>query len=838
MTTSAASPTVPVGAAYDTLWRRNRHEWLTVAYAAVYLLALGYWTPLGGTRAFIANVLYFPLGALTIWVQGVLARDAALDRRTRAAWASLMASSAAIWLAGIIWTIWLTMHPGGTTPLWSEWLDAAYIPLAIVAFLVFPAQPGMSFRDRRRAIDALLLAVGGMGLTWNFGLLPLLGHPLDPSTRVQLLLVLGEWAVVLAGSFAYLRVSSSSTRRAVAIALGAHMVFILSDYFWASWEAEYTPGHWVDAFWFAAWGLRWAAARSAVRGARQLEPVSGPATVYRSGITPVAFVGGAYMLLLFAVLKGESGDALGIAITASTMTALLLVRQRVELAENRRLAQATVAQAARFRSVISHASDFVMVVDRRHGVTYASPSVERAGVAEAAWQFAEMVHPDDRERVLRWLEDQATSTPASHRCRFRAAAGGWSDVELRAQDLRADPHVRGFVVNGRDISDELVLEGRLRHAEKLAALHDMAGRIAHAFNNALASIQGHAELLTHELEMTGTVREDVEAIRAAAERGAGITRQLLGFSGRHVIQPVPLDAADVTRDLIPMLTRLLPPSVDLDVDVAPDVGTLLFDRAQFEQVLVNLVANARDAMPHGGTLRVTARATACSPAIDAAGGCVALQVSDTGVGIPAADLARIFHPFFTTKEPGRGTGLGLAMVHAIVSRAGGTITVESTVGAGTTFVVVVPSVPPPPPPPSAAAMPAAPALEPGKGAILLVDDDAIVRQVSRRMLDRAGYSVVEAPGGADAIALIERKDVRIDVVVTDMMMPGLSGRDVIDAVRQLRPGTPIVCVTGFAAEEEAEPLAAEVHAIVGKPFTSATLIRAVATALPAAKIGG
>jgi PAS domain S-box-containing protein len=835
--TIAASVTMPLRVAENgSHWRRYRHEWFTAAYAAIFLLALVYWTPRGGVWTFLANALYFPMGALTIWTQWALVRSGSLDRRTRMAWAALMASSAIIWLVGIIWTIWLALHPGAESPLWSDWLDGAYIPLAILAFLAFPTQPGLSFRDRRRGIDALLLAIGGIGLSWNFGLLPLLGQPHGPTFVVQLVLVLGEWAVVLFGSFAYLRVSSSSTRRAVAIALGAHMLYILSDYFWASWKLEYTPGHWVDALWFSAWVLRWAAARSAIHGARDAEPADQSQTPYRSGITPTLFVAGAYMLLVFAVLRGDSGGALGIAIAVSTMTALLLVRQSVELGENRRLAQATVAQAARFRSVISHASDFVMVVDQRYAVTYASPSVERAGVAEAGWQFADTIHPDDWATVQRWLEDQAASTATSHRCRVRSPDGGWSDVELRAQDLRGDPHVRGFVVNGRDISDELVLEGRLRHAEKLGALHDMAGRVAHAFNNALASIQGHAELLTHELEMTGTIREDVDAIHAAAERGAGITRQLLGFSGRHVIRPVPLDAADVTRDLIPTLTRLLPPSVDLAVDVAPDVGTLLFDRAQFEQVLVNLVANARDAMPDGGALRVTAIAQGSrTTPNDAAGGRVMIQVSDTGVGISEDDRARIFEPFYTTKAPGRGTGLGLAMVHSIVSRAGGTITVESAVGSGTTFTVVVPAVQLPPR--SAAPTPAELMVQPGKGVVLLVDDDAQVRHVSRRLLDRAGFSVIEAVGGADAIAIIGRKGISIDVVVTDMMMAGLSGRDVIDAVRQLRPGTPIVCVTGFAAEHEAEPLAAEVQAIVGKPFTSATLIRAVTAAVSSTNMG-
>ena len=807
-------------------WRRFRHEWLAAAYLLLYLVARMVAWPLGGTWLAVTNALYFPMGALAIWSQGRLAADPRADRRTRQGWGLLAASSAVIWMAGIVWTAWLARNPEGGSPAWIDRLGEMYIPFAILGFLRFPADDGFTSRDRRARLDVALLVVGGVALSWNFGLHPLLQQQLGPHALADVLNVLGEWLIVLAASVAYVRAGNPVIRNALALALGAHMLYVLSNFFWTSALTDYVPGYWIDSVWFMAWVLRWAAARYALAARR-----GGPADASRArgGIAPTVFVAGAYTLLIFAVYRRDMGGAAGIALAASVMTALLLVRQSVELAENRRLAQATAAQAARFRSIISHASDFVLVVDADLAVTYRTPSLERAAAVATGAPFVSLLHPDDRDQVLAWLRVVAGSA-APHRARMRTAPGDWGEVELRAQDLRDDPVVRGFVVNGRDISGEVALEVRLRHAQKLGALHDMAGRIAHAFNNALASIQGHAELLAHEVVMQGTTREDVDAIRAAAERGAGITRQLLGFSGRHAIQPVLLDATRVTRALVPTLQRLLPPGVALTVGLQDDAGAVLFDRSHFEQVLVNLVANARDAMPDGGTLRVEVRRERG----DALRGRerVVLRVADSGTGIAAADLERIFEPFYTTKAPGRGTGLGLAMVRAIVARAGGTIGVESVPGRGTTFAVALPRAA------ESSGAPTTPGDVPAlaaQGTILLVDDDDAVRRATRRMLERAGFVIVEATGGAMALHLMAAPAASFDVLVTDMTMPNVSGRDVIDGAQRLRPDLPIVCITGFAAEHEgASPLAPAVSAIIAKPFNAAALVGAVAAAISAA----
>ncbi|MGQ0648577.1 MAG: hybrid sensor histidine kinase/response regulator [Gemmatimonadaceae bacterium] len=805
-------------------WHRYRQEWFVGAYAVAYVVALSV-APRDSARWMtFVNALYFVFGLVTVVAHVRLARDPEADRRTRRAWALLAAASLAVLAGGILWTF--SENGQIVVPKWLEWLQTAHAPLATIAFLTFPADPRVTLRDSRVRIDAILLAVGAGALSWFFTLQPLLHSETAGQTATTLVTFALDWLTVLAASIAYLRSRHSATRGAVSLLLGAHVMFVLSDFVWLKWQATYTPGHWLDAMWFIAWGMRWAAARFAHHRGRVERRATRHREQYRSGIAPSIFVAGAYTLLVFTVLRGEAIDAVAIGFVATVMTGLLLARQGAELEENRRLAQATMAQTARYRSIVAHASDFVMVVNNQLEVVYVSPSVTQAGIATIGASFGQLVHPGDVDGVQLWLARLEHAPTVPHQCRLLAGAERWIDVELRAQDLNDDPHVRGFVINGRDISDEVALEARLRQAHKLAALHDLAGRIAHAYNNSLASIQGHAELLAQESVEAGAATEEVDAIRCAAERGAGITRQLLGFSGRHVIQPVLLEPAIVLGDLMPTFVKLLPTGIDLQIDAGHRGVHVVFDRAQLEQVLVNLVANARDAMPNGGTVRVSTRVAA-----DGEAGRVILEVSDTGTGIPDHLRSRIFEPFFTTKSPGHGTGLGLAMVQTIVTRAHGTIAVLSERDRGSTFTVSLPmakqraviTVP------KEARVPST-----GTGVVLLVDDEPAVLRASRRMLERAGFEVIEASSGAAAIAAM-RQPGHLDVLVTDYMMRHVSGRDVIEAFRTARPGVPVICITGFAAEsDDAAPLALEVHAIVAKPFSSAVLVSAVSSAIASA----
>ncbi len=806
-------------------WLRSQPgEAITVAYAITYLVLLFVAGSAGGPLSVIVNVAYFVIGALTMREQVRVARRA-VDRRTRFAWSFLAASSGAIWITGAAWTAWLAAHPGAPDPRWSDVLAWFYIPFAALGFALFPAGSRFTLRDRGARMDALLLTLGGIALSWHFSLRPLLSQEPGAPALWTIATVLSEWLVAVLASIAYLRAANPTMRRAIAVALGAHLSYILSDFFWVSSRPTYLPGHWLDALWFCSWMLRWASARQAARVDHGTTPDE---TTYKAGLAPVFFVAGAYSLLLLAVNVEGQHASLDIAVAAGAMTVLLLVRQGMSLADNRRLDRETAAIAARYRSIVSHATDFVMVIDDRQQLTFVSPTVENVlGIANGA-ALATVVHADDQKRIAAWLVcPSAAPVGTSPRCRLRTAAGAWIDVELRAQDRRRDPALNGIVINARDISAEVALEDQLGHARKLGTLSDMAGRIAHAFNNTLAVLQGHAELLAHQLPVSGATRDDVAALQSAAERAAGITRQLLGFSGGNAARPELVHPQRIVNGLLPSLRRLLPDSVQLHVDQGDTRLGVVVDRAQFEQVLVNLVANARDAMPCGGGLFISVRA---GDSADGQRPRVLIAVRDTGGGIPDRIRTRIFEPFFTTKAPGRGTGLGLAMVESIVRRAGGRIDVETGPRRGTEFTISLPRVDDTTPARSHA--PVEPVGRAAAGAILLVDDEPGVRRAMRRMLESEGHVVIEAADGAAALDIMEVDSSRIDLLVTDLMMPGVSGRELIARFRERHAGVPIICMTGFAPEREmSSPFGPEVRTILAKPFTFDALKRAVISAL-------
>jgi two-component system, cell cycle sensor histidine kinase and response regulator CckA len=384
-----------------------------------------------------------------------------------------------------------------------------------------------------------------------------------------------------------------------------------------------------------------------------------------------------------------------------------------------------------------------------------------------------------------------------------------------------------------DVTERRKLQEQLRQGQRLEALGSLAGGIAHDFNNLLTAILSHSELVLGELP-NGPLRDDIETIRQTAERAAGLTRQLLAFSRQQLVEPRLLEPNAVVTSTERMLRRTLGAGIRLEVDLAPSLGTVLADPGQLEQVLVNLALNARDAMPAGGTLTIRTR----DMAIDASyaeqhaglqpGTYVVLEVEDTGVGITPDVQARIFEPFFTTKPVGQGTGLGLATVYGIVTKWGGFTAVQSVPGTGTLFTIYLPRQERTP---EFARPEASPALPTGREIILVVDDEATVRDSIRRILTRRGYAVLEAPHGAEALRLIDTA-IRVDLVLTDLVMPEMGGRELIAALRA-RPAAPKTLVmSGYdaLAAMPGEPLPPGTG-FLEKPFTMEGLLRAVRTAL-------
>jgi len=390
----------------------------------------------------------------------------------------------------------------------------------------------------------------------------------------------------------------------------------------------------------------------------------------------------------------------------------------------------------------------------------------------------------------------------------------------------------------RDISERrqaeaerIALEEQLRQAQKMEEIGRLAGGIAHDFNNLLTAIRGSASLALAELPPGEGPREDLEQIEQAADRAAALTRQLLAFARRTVLQPEIVDLGAIVRRLQPILRRLIGEDVRLETNTPAEAGCVLADPGQIEQVIVNLVVNAGDAMPNGGTLTIEvgeielAESIATPTQPEPARAMTSLSVTDTGVGMDEATLDHLFQPFFTTKGPGKGTGLGLATVYGIVRQSGGTVTARSQPGVGSTFTVYLPRVNPTGvvglEPPRATA-------SGGKktGRILVVEDDSGVRRFASRVLEAAGYEVLTAIDGASAIEVAAGANVQL--VLTDVVMPGMSGRDVATALSASQPDVRVLYMSGHADKGIVHGGVLEKDvSFLAKPFTAQSLLAAV-----------
>jgi len=381
-------------------------------------------------------------------------------------------------------------------------------------------------------------------------------------------------------------------------------------------------------------------------------------------------------------------------------------------------------------------------------------------------------------------------------------------------------------------------EEQLRQAQKMEAIGQLAGGVAHDFNNLLTIINVHSDLLLAQLGPGNVMRGDVEEIARAATRAASLTKQLLTFSRKQVSQPAIIDLARITAGMEPMLRRLIGEDIDFEVTVADGVDPVMADETDVEQVLINLVVNARDAMPQGGRLRVNVANVLVDDALGQRhpslrpGAHVQLVVQDSGMGMTSETVARAFEPFFTTKEPGRGTGLGLATVYGIVKTSGGAITVESEPGRGSTFTVYLPS--------STGEVPAAPAPRESRGAtvtgetILVVEDEESVRRLAQRVLESQGYRVLVALNGEDALRVASDHGGVIDLLVTDVVMPGLGGRLLAEKLTALRPDLEVLFMSGYTDDDILRRgLLERGQRLLQKPFSAPALAHEVRSVLDA-----
>ena len=511
------------------------------------------------------------------------------------------------------------------------------------------------------------------------------------------------------------------------------------------------------------------------------------------------------------------------------------------------MAEATVhASEERYRLVTQAAGGVLWQWDIPDGsITLGAGVLERFGwdiedVAMPLSWFQQRIHPEDIGAMLARAEEVHSSSvhSATHAYRFRRANGQYAMVHdhfhvIRDVDGRATRAI-GVML---DASERHALQEQLRQAQKMDAVGRLAGGIAHDFNNLLTIIRGNASLAMEGVDASLSLHAELTNIEQAAARATDLTRQLLAFSRKQVFIPQPLDINAIVAQLTRLLDRLLPPSITVQLTPSAESGLIKTDRSQLEQVIVNLVSNARDAMPDGGSLVVRTNeftvgdsTAAFVPPTDIPirpGHYVHLSVTDNGTGMDADTRAHAFEPFFTTKSVGLGTGLGLATVYGIVKQSDGYVWIDSAPGTGTTVHVCFPRFegqarrarPTPT---------ASPTIN-SEHTILLVEDERGVRELAARVLLRAGYRVLVAADGVEALAIWEDNPAQIDVVVTDIMMPRLGGSELVTRLRGERADVPVLFMSGFVRNAALGDAPADRRTrFLQKPFTVPALQHAVA----------
>ncbi|HUO35134.1 MAG TPA: PAS domain S-box protein [Candidatus Acidoferrum sp.] len=491
-----------------------------------------------------------------------------------------------------------------------------------------------------------------------------------------------------------------------------------------------------------------------------------------------------------------------------------------------------------FKLISENAADMIAVVNADGTRAYNSPSYERLlGYSPEELRGTvgfEQIHPDDRAKVMQAAEEAKRSGYGKRvEYRMRHKDGSWVSLESTASVVRdSNGQVQKLVIVNRDITERRQLEQQLQMAQKVEAIGRLSGGIAHDFNNILGVIIGYTEALQKRMQPENAFREAIDEIQRAAKRAASLTQQLLAFSRKQVLEPKILDLNGVVRDMEKMSGSLIGEHIKLALALSDSVGMIKADRTQLEQVILNLIVNARDAMAEGGKLTIETsnvhmgEANPARPAYMQPASYVLLKVVDTGCGMSAEVQARMFEPFFTTKEKGKGTGLGLATVYGVVKQSGGYILVDSAPGKGAAFNIYLPLIDAPE---EIAKEPQAPARRSRKNeaTILLAEDEASLRKLTRDVLQEAGYAVLEAVDATQALE-IAKKSRTIDLLVTDVVMPGMSGRGLADALAVSHPDTRVLFMSGYTDGEIAKQGVLDAGiAILHKPFTREELIRRV-----------
>jgi PAS domain S-box-containing protein len=510
------------------------------------------------------------------------------------------------------------------------------------------------------------------------------------------------------------------------------------------------------------------------------------------------------------------------------------------LGEKQRAEAALRASEERYRALVDNMDSVVFTTDVEGRITFVNRAMTIFGFEPEqviGRHRDEFVHPDDIAAARRARAEQvARGEPQPIEYRMIDASGKPRHVRSSARPLVVGDRVVGSTGVIADLTAQRRAEEQLREAQKMEAVGRLAGGVAHDFNNVLSVILSYTDMAVHALHAADPLRADLEEVLQAAKRAEGLTRQLLAFSRRQILTPEPIDLGQLVETVAKMLRRLIGEDIELEVRAARPLAMIKADRGQLEQVLMNLAVNARDAMPEGGRLTIEITNEALDPEAALAlevppGAYVALTIADTGCGMDEATRAQAFEPFFTTKDVGKGTGLGLSMVYGIVRQSGGGISLASTPGAGATFRIFLPQHAEP-----ARREAAAPALvqrPSGLERILVVDDEPAVLNVVRRSLAASGYDVLVAPNAAEALKLCAQHGDSLRLVLTDVVMPGMGGRELAAKLAPLCPNARMLFMSGYTDDDLARRGVLG-NAFLRKPFDRQTLVAKVRSVLDGA----
>ncbi len=775
---SSASPALRLTLAPGVVWG------YVAAYAAWALLMVVGQAPRGALNDLLFSPLYLA-AALSLWIAS---RSPALSRKSRHGLVLL----SLLWASyGMAYALW------GVVALWAfppldllAWiLYNLYYPLILGGLWLLVVWPGSTHARLRLAIDALVVIVAAATLQWYF----VLRHPAAVANPGDVFSRLGlpfPYELLIAAGAAMLLHRPIEQERTWGTLLGTGtFVATVADFMYK--YSRVVPKGWPavagDVLLAIGLGLIATAGHQLARRGRTPETVherTGAVSLTTLPYIAIAIVG--FLLLAHLSDRAVARPVVGLVLGGAALALLLVARLHVATREVASEAAARTAQNNRFRALVQRSSDAILVVDSRGLIQYASPA------------FDTIVGLTDTSCIGTPLSRFIGDPAASQMLRLGGAAGGTSErwsltngdrvrvVDAMATDLRHEPDINGLVVNLRDVTERLQLEEQLRQAQKLELVGRVSSSVAHDFNNVLGVVLGNASMA----RLRGDSAEEWEAVSSAAERGAALARQLLAFSRPISHEPRIMDLGAEVRRMQKTLLAVLPRSIELQLMPATSPLLVRIDDTQIERVILNLALNARDAMPSGGRLTITVREE-----IGQAGDTWAVVVvADSGHGMDAATLQRAFDPFFTTKSVGSGTGLGLSTTREVVAEAGGDITIASHVGQGTIITLRFPVV-------AGAALdtsttaPVATATQ-GDARVLVVEDENAARLILTRYLSTLGFQVVQARDGVEALERLDALEWEVDVVITDLIMPRMSGDLLTRKIRERTPELPVLCMSG------------------------------------------